>query len=439
MLPPLRWSVSSRCPTAVRAGAESHSGERTIVRSAVRLEGEGSQESFRWDTEVDKSQGSMGSQEAQLLLQAAFSSFTQASGVLEQSYSELLEKVHLLSGELEQTNYYLSSVLESLPCGVVVLGSDGRVTAANPTARRLLSLSTASTPCDLEALLTASYYENELRAFFLSEVEPRELSLEREQGERSMLTCAWSAMRNRERVVVIQDVTEVKRLQDQMRETERLAAMGEMAVELAHEIRNPLSSLELFASLLREDDASAQERGGYLDNLQIGIRSLNTILSNMLCFSRNPVPSREPIVISGLLAEVFSFLGPLLERRKIEVVWDKADCRTLELDPEMMHQVFTNLALNALQALPEGGRIYLRTSDAQDGVTVSIRDDGLGIPQPYQADIFEPQFSTNRNGNGLGLAIVQRLVQAHNGHIAVESREGWGTCSACRNWMGWNS
>ena len=96
----------------------------------------------------------MGSQEAQLLLQAAFSSFTQASGVLEQSYSELLEKVHLLSGELEQTNYYLSSVLDSLPCGVVVLGSDG-VTAANPTARRLLSLSTASTPCDLEALLMA--------------------------------------------------------------------------------------------------------------------------------------------------------------------------------------------------------------------------------------------------------------------------------------------
>ena len=363
-----------------------------------------------------------------MLLQAAFSSFTQASGVLEQSYSELLDKVRLLSGELEQTNYYLSSVLDSLPCGVVVLGIDGSVSAVNPTARRLLSLSTASTPCNLEALLTASCHENKLRAFFLSEAEPGELSLEPDEGESSLLTCAWSAMRNRERVVVIQDVTEVRRLQDQMREKERLAAMGEMAVELAHEIRNPLSSLELFASLLREDDASAQERGGYLDNLQIGIRSLNTILSNMLCFSKNPVPSREPIVISDLLAEVFSFLGPLLERRQIEVVWDKADCGTLELDPEMMHQVFTNLALNALQALPEGGRIYLRTFEARDGVTVSICDNGLGIPKPFQEDIFEPQFSTNRNGNGLGMAIVQRLVQAHGGRIAVESKEGWGTC-----------
>ena len=182
-----------------------------------------------------------------MLLQAAFSSFTQASGVLEQSYSELLDKVRLLSGELEQTNYYLSSVLDSLPCGVVVLGIDGSVSAVNPTARRLLSLSTASTPCNLEALLTASCHENKLRAFFLSEAEPGELSLEPDEGESSLLTCAWSAMRNRERVVVIQDVTEVRRLQDQMRETERLAAMGEMAVELAHEIRNPLSSLELFA------------------------------------------------------------------------------------------------------------------------------------------------------------------------------------------------
>ena len=398
------------------------------MRSAVRLEGEESQESLRWGTEVDESNGAMGSREAQLLLQAAFSSFTQASGVLEQSYSELLEKVHLLSGELEQTNYYLSSVLDSLPCGVVVLGPDGCVTAANPTARRLLSLSAASTPCNLEALLTASRHENELRSFFLSEVESRELSLNRDQGESSMLTCAWSAMRNRERVVVIQDVTEVKRLQDQMRTTERLAAMGEMAVELAHEIRNPLSSLELFASLLRDEDTSVQERGGYLDNLQIGIRSLNTILSNMLCFSRNPSPRPETLIISDLLVEVFSFLGPLLERRHIEVVWDRADGKTLALDPEMMHQVFTNLALNALQALPEGGRIYLRTFDVQDGVTVSIRDNGLGIPKLYQADIFELQFSITQNGNGLGLAIVQRLVQAHHGRIAVESREGWGTC-----------
>ena len=291
------------------------------MRSAVRLEGEEIQESTRWGTEVDESDGAMGSQEAQLLLQAAFSSFTQASGVLEQSYSELLEKVHLLSGELEQTNYYLSSVLDSLPCGVVVLGSDGCVTAANPTARRLLSLSAALTPCHLEALLTASRHENELRSFFLSEVEPRALSLDRDQGESSMLTCAWSAMRNRERVVVIQDVTEVKQLQDQMRGSERLAAMGEMAVELAHEIRNPLSSMELFASLLREEDTSAQERGGYLDNLQIGIRSLNTILSNMLCFSRNPTPQRETLIVSDLLSEVFSFLGPLLEHRKIEIIW----------------------------------------------------------------------------------------------------------------------
>ncbi len=398
------------------------------MRSAVRLEGEESQEPVRWGTGSDKGHDGMGSQEAQLLLQAAFSSFTQASGVLEQSYSELLEKVHLLSGELEQTNYYLGSVLDSLPCGVLVLGRDGCVTAANPTARRLLSLSAALTPCNLEALLTASRHENELRSFFLSEFEPKELSLNREQGESSVLTCAWSAMRNRERVVVIQDVTEVKRLQDQMRATERLAAMGEMAVELAHEIRNPLSSLELFASLLREEDASAQERGGYLDNLQIGIRSLNTILSNMLCFSKNPTPRRQTIVISDLLAEVFSFLGPLLARRHIEIVWDKADCRTLELDPEMMNQVFTNLALNALQALPEGGRIYLRTFDVREGVTVSIRDDGLGIPKPCQAEIFEPQFSITRNGNGLGLAIVQRLVEAHQGRIAVESREGWGTC-----------
>ncbi|MFQ5739156.1 MAG: PAS domain-containing sensor histidine kinase [Acidobacteriota bacterium] len=359
------------------------------------------------------------------LLLKAFASFSEVSVSLEKAYSELQCRVQQLSDELERTNYYLKSVLQSLPCGVMVFDRVGHVTTMNERARTLLLLPATELPSELENLLRLHPSQDTMAAIFRGEITSTELGPSREPAR--ALSFGWSQMRNRERVLVIQDVTEVRDLEREMQEAETLAAMGKMAVEVAHEIRNPLGGLELFSSLLQEPELSREERRRYLDNVQIGIRSINTVVENMLCFSRPREPVREPARLQELLDEILTFMTPLLQQRGIGVKRDYQSCRSARVDRQMMCQVFSNLVSNSLQALPERGHLLLKTRDRQDDICVMIRDNGIGIPEQYRDKVFDPHFTTHSNGNGLGLAIVERMIQAHGGTITLESREGWGT------------
>jgi signal transduction histidine kinase len=234
-------------------------------------------------------------------------------------------------------------------------------------------------------------------------------------------------MRNNERVLVVQDVTQIRRLEEQIKVAERNSAKGEMALEVAHEIRNPLAALELFGSLLTEEELTEEERSRYLTNLQIGIRSLNTVLTNMLYFSRNPEPSKEVVNIGELVESTLSLMKPLMVQRGINLELDCRDDKSAYLDAEMLRQILTNLVTNALQALPQGGMLQVETGSDESAVSISVRDDGVGIPDAEQGQIFDSGFTTNENGHGLGLAIVQRFVEAQGGSINVRSQENWGT------------
>jgi two-component system sensor histidine kinase FlrB len=359
------------------------------------------------------------------MLVEAFTSFTAASSALEKSYVDLQGRVRALSEQLEQTNYYLNSVLQSLPCGVLVVDKQKRVMTMNREARRLLDCLDAQLPAPLvDFLRCASFSE---RAFRLMEgtndVTEIRLSGEKER----ILHCSWSRMREGERVLVIQDVTQIRTLEREMQNRERVAAMGEMALEVAHEIRNPLGALELFASLLAEEDLTAEERVRHVSNIRIGIRSLNTVLTNMLCFSRQPRPEMESIKLDRLVEETTRFMEPLFKQRQIEVVIECHSGSRVAGDPEMIRQILTNLITNALQALPEGGRLEVCTAEGDKEATITVKDNGLGIPEDYQKMIFESGFTASKSGSGLGLAIVDRLVKVLNGSISMSSDEGKGT------------
>lgn len=361
--------------------------------------------------------------DTQALLQA-FSSLAQVSNSMERAYSDLQRKVKRLSRQLEDSNRYLSSLLQSLPCGILVM-KDDVVGTLNKQAKSLLSLSDVSPPCRWMQLLEGNPYAEKLAVMFRSGMKPGELSVG--DDDPKILSFSWAHMSNRERVLVIQDVTEIRALEKQMHKSQELTAMGEMAVELAHEIRNPLAGLELFASLLREEGLPTEERQRYLDNVQIGIRSLNTVVTNMLCFSGKPAPRKEPVVLAQLLEEIATVMAVLVKQRGILLLDDYQDRREVMADREMLRQVFTNLMLNAMQALPEGGRIELRTASRRNQVAVTIRDNGIGIPEELQKVIFEPRFTTNPKGQGLGLSIVKRIMKVHEGHIELKTHKGWGT------------
>lgn len=362
--------------------------------------------------------------ETQLLLQA-FHAFSAVSSSLEKTYLDLQEEVGRLSWQLEESNYYLHSLLHSLPCGVMVVDPHKKVTTINQAARQLLSLADLSLPCTLEEMISRSPYKEKLAK--LAELVLRQEAAEVALSDDRILNFSWSEMKNGERILVMQEVTEMRRLQRQMQQAERLSAMGEMAVEVAHEIRNPLAGLQLFVTLLREEDLSKADHDRYLENIQIVIRSLNTIVTNMLCFSRNPEPTKEPVFLSEPAKEIVSFMAPLMKQRGIQLETGYQDRQAIQADREMIRQMLTNLILNALHALPQGGKVQVKTRQLKTAVQIMISDNGIGIPKERQPLIFDPHFTTNPKGNGLGLAVVHRMVEAHGGKIRVKSKEGVGT------------
>jgi len=190
---------------------------------------------------------------------------------------------------------------------------------------------------------------------------------------------------------------------------ERLAAMGEMAMELAHEIRNPLGSIELFASMLE---------GEYADQIVRSVRLLNHSVTNVLHFGKPIAPSPKQISVNTLLEGIRVLIQPLAAQKKIrlEVECD-LDC-TLFADHELLHRMMLNLVLNALRETPTNGIIRIT---AKHGVTITVEDSGPGIPETAISRIFDPMFSTHREGCGLGLPIVKRIIDSHSGTIQVES------------------
>lgn len=361
------------------------------------------------------------------LLREAFDSFSEISHSLEKAYEGLQGRVTSLSHELEETNRYLESLLESLPSGVIVRSSQDRITRMNHEARGMLGLIRLPLPATTEEVASASIAKEALlRAF--SETPPSEMELSVPAEPRShIVTCSWSAMPNGDRILLLQDITRLRELEGRVRRSERLAAMGEMALEVAHEIRNPLTGLGLFASLLAEGDLNGEDRRRYADNIQIGIRSLDTIVTNMLSYARSPEPRKQPLVLSELLRELSAFIEPLARGRSIAIDLRLEDRTPIEADPEMLRQAFMNLLLNAIQALPSEGRIELRTASSKTSVQAFVRDTGIGIPDDLREAVFEPRFTTNEKGNGLGLGIVKKVVAAHGGKVELRSRSGWGT------------
>ena len=260
------------------------------------------------------SSAGVASNQAELLLNA-FHSFNEVSGALQTAYQDLQDRVHNLSEELEQRNYFLSTVLQSLPCGVLVVNPGGDVTTLNRAARELFEIPEIETPFALASILEGAAFSD--RADMLMEEGGSSTEITLIGAEERTLHCSWAALRDGERVLVVQDLSPVRRLEKQMREAERLAAMGEMALEVAHEIRNPLGALELFASLLEEEDLATEVRAGYLANIRIGIRSLNTVLNNMLCIRRTPEPKLGWTRLGEAVGSTAEFMRPLLEQRGI--------------------------------------------------------------------------------------------------------------------------
>jgi two-component system sensor histidine kinase PilS (NtrC family) len=230
-------------------------------------------------------------------------------------------------------------------------------------------------------------------------------------------------------LLVFQDLTEITRLEREIRMKEKLAAVGEMASQLAHEIRNPLGSISGSAQVLMAEPNISADQSRLLAIIRRESKRLSDSLSQFLFLTRPAPPPGGPFDLGPVVAEAVTLLRNGSEVRPGHVVDFEKDegPHTCLAHPDRITQVFWNLVRNGLEAMPDGGRLAIRLSRRGDEVVLSVRDQGRGIAREDQRKVFEPFHSGTAMGTGLGLAIVYRIVREHRGDITIKSAPAQGT------------
>jgi signal transduction histidine kinase len=372
------------------------------------------------------------------LLQHAFESFDQAAATLQHSYRVLSERIEHLDLELDATNHALraqlqanedlrahqAAVLESLTTGVIVADGADVIVQCNEAAERLLAASRADIVGErLATFLAALGLDAEQYPLYTAAGVPVALShavLRNGRGETGG------------RLVLIHDVSSVRRLEDRLQRRDRLAAMGEMVGRIAHEIRNPLGSIELFASMLRQDLRDEPTLHRYTTHISMAVESMDRLLSNLLYYTRPNRPRANWHAPELLVRDALTMASHATSRTGIEVRLDiEATAPMLWCDACQIKQVLVNLVLNAAHAMPDRGCITITgTADGPGvsaGTRLTVADTGVGIKPEDLSRIFDPFFTTREEGTGLGLAIAHAIVEGHGGRLEVESRLGVGS------------
>lgn len=327
---------------------------------------------------------------------------------------------------------FATNVVESMPNGLISLDTDGKVTILNRKAAEILGLDRErSVGCYLSDVMKACNME----ATFLPayDVMEKRVDCPLEEGKVIPLSITTSALRNRMgedigRVIILRDLREIEKLQDQLKRSEHLARLGEMAAGIAHEMRNPLSSIRGFMRYFRKQFPEGSEQDEYAEAMVKEVGRLNRVIQDMLEFSKpmkiNLAEGNIPEIIDHSLRLVRSDL----EDKAIHVQKNVDPMLpAIKVDDRLMTQALLNLFLNAIEAMEPGGELTI-DSRVQNGLLeLAITDTGSGIQERDRERVFDPFFSTKADGVGLGLSIVHRIVEGHGGEIKVDSAKNKGT------------
>ncbi len=387
------------------------------------------------------------------VLQESFESFNSATMKLQDAFSNLECKFENLNRELEQKNRrlesilaekeevrnYLETILESLTTGVIVTDLAGRITMMNGCAGRFTQMGSDAAGKDIADLFCGS---EEMDRYRSDRAASREVHGKRKMrmGER-ILEVLTSPVKTREgmrvgTVHILLDVTRVEKLEEMAKRTEKFAAMGEMAADIAHEVRNPLGSIALSASLLMKglSDEKSRDRAARIIH---SVRNVDNKIANLLLFTRRPEPVFRDLRINDILQDILKFSAEILDKEGIRLNVRLAGSNPLvRADGELLKQVFLNIILNAVQAMKGGGELTIGARLHIDPVlrpgmerTIELRfaDTGPGINEEDRKRIFDPFYSTREGGSGLGLAIVHHIIDLHRGTVDVERGERGGS------------
>ncbi|HLP58655.1 MAG TPA: ATP-binding protein [Candidatus Deferrimicrobium sp.] len=354
-------------------------------------------------------------------LKKTFEDFINTSAQLQQSYELLKEQSQLLS-------LYLSNILENMRSAILVFDNDFNLTLWNGMSKIYFPSLEGKNPPLAPGDLNLD--DNKISPFagIKNILEGKEKLIEKEaeiNGEKKWLEIVSSdfidnKMKKTGYLLVIQDKTEFKKLQVKSQQEDRLRVMGELAAEVAHEIRNPLGSIELMVTLMQEDLKSDKHSSEFLTRIRSSVDNMNHIVTNILLYTKDLHLERSEFLVEKLLAGAESIALNAIIKKQIAVEKNIVHM-LLTADFELLKQSIANVLINAAQAAPVQGRIVISAEIKKDGLLIKIKDNGPGIPADIKEKIFNPFFTTKTTGTGLGLAMVKRVVEAHAGNIFFES------------------
>jgi len=229
-------------------------------------------------------------------------------------------------------------------------------------------------------------------------------------------------------------VQQLKESQEQLIQAEKLTSLGQMAASIAHEINNPLAGVLVYTQLLSKkvagDTFKKEEALDYLSKMETEVSRCSRIIRNLLDFARQTEPTLRLVDIHQVIEQVLAMVGHQAQFQNVEVVKEfSPSLPKVMADFDQLQQIFTNLTLNAIQAMPDGGRLTIRSSAADGEVRIDVQDTGCGISKENMGKLFTPFFTTKAKGKGvgLGLAVVHGIIERHKGRIKVQSEVGKGT------------
>lgn len=336
---------------------------------------------------------------------------------------------------LQDTSAIKDQVVTSLPVGLIATDKDGKIAFFNSAAERITGLDLAQARGKDPDFILPSHFCGLKESLDRGEsISEKEMECEFTENKIVPVSISASEIVNEEgsfvgQVLIIRDLGEVRRLQNEIRRKEKLAAIGGLAAGVAHEIRNPLSSIKGIASYYKdkfEDGSEDKEMAGVMIE---EVDRLSRVISELLEFARPTKLNLKPSNLNELLKHSARLIEQEATAKNVQVQMDlNPDSVRADVDPDRLTQCFLNLYLNALQVMENGGQLTIRSSTRGDGsVVIDIKDNGAGISPDDLGKIFDPYYTTKPKGTGLGLPIVHKIIEAHQGQVKVRSTVGQGT------------
>ncbi len=383
-------------------------------------------------------------------IQAAFELFDRQSRQLQEAYQSLKldlarsnealqvrnRELTVKIEELHQMSSRLESVIESMTDGLLVVGLDRGVERCNSSAGQMLGI-------PREQLERRAFDDaigcDDIRAALTHVLEGGPPALDRPWqvtlagGEVRSLLVSMAPVGGTGGILGaicnLRDVTELRRLERQLNSRERLAALGEMAASVAHEIRNPLGTIEGFARLLRRDLATMPGHLRLAERIVEGAQNLNYVISNLLTYARPMRLQMSDVTVERLLGLCRDTLEDRATRAGVKLSLPAFRSElAVRGDERQLAQALLNLGINAIEACTSGhGSVSFEVYEGRQSVRLCVRDTGCGMDEAKIEKIFDPFFTTKDGGTGLGMSLTKKIVDAHGGEIAIASEPGRGT------------